>query len=218
MSTHEPCTTRVIRWAGMSRALRAPRVVILAIALGSSAAAAACVGNDPATSTSPPPGSDAATDATATADATGDASACAIAPAPTALPCTKMVACYDSASTLTCTASADVCAGDAGSGGSAHGCFSEKDCATGDVCCLQDGASYATELCPGTLDLSSSPSACGATLATGSGNCSKSNSPGDKGDAVLCATSAGCPAGQICYPVRLNGPVSLQGSVFGLCR
>lgn len=130
-----------------------------------------------------------------------------------------MVACYDSASMLTCTASADVCTGDAGSGGSTHGCFSEKDCATGDVCCLQDGASYATELCPGTLDLSSSsPSACGATLATGSGNCSKSNSPGDKGDAVLCATSAGCPAGQTCYPVRLNGPVSLQGSVFGLCR
>jgi hypothetical protein len=160
--------------------------------------AAACVGNDPATSTTPPAGNPLASDAAvADASASGDASECAIAPAPSAFPCAGKVACHDTASTVTCTASAEACTGDAGSGGSAHGCFSEKDCATGGVRCLQDGASYATDKCPGTLDLSSSPSACGVTLSTGSGNCSKR---------------------QTCYPVRLNGPVSLQGGVFGLCR
>jgi len=153
------------------------------------------------------------------ASAEGGASSCGMAPAPPAFPCSgnTKVACYDAASTVTCVSSASDCAPDAGPSGAAQGCFSEKDCASGDVCCLQDGANYATDHCPGTLELTSSPSACGATLPTGSGNCAKGSSPGDRGDAVLCSTSAGCPKGQSCYPVRLNAPTSLQGQLFGLC-
>jgi hypothetical protein len=106
---------------------------------------------------------------------------------------------------------------DGGVSGGPHTCFSEKDCAIGDVCCLQDGANLETNVCPGSLDFLSSPSACGATLPTGSGKCAMGNGGSDRGDVVLCSTAAGCPKGQSCYPVRLNRPAALQGQLLGVC-
>ena len=151
----------------------------------------------------------------------GGAGSCSTAITTPKLPCPAAgggsIACYEGDSPVRCVSDATTCANDGGPVISPQGCFSEKDCGSGDLCCLQDGAAYDTKLCPGTLNLTSSSSACGATLSTGSGACSKGNSPGDKGDAILCTTDAGCPKGMTCYPVRLNTPVSLQGQVFGLC-
>ena len=147
----------------------------------------------------------------------GGAGSCGLAITVPMSSCPGKIACYQGTAAATCVTSDTDCVTDAGQNVGAHACLSEKDCGMGDVCCLQDGANLATKLCPGTLDLNSSPSSCGATLPTGSGACANGNSPGDLGDAILCSSNAGCPQGMTCYPVRLSSPMPLQGQIFGVC-
>lgn len=169
---------------------------------------AQCAAGDAGASSSGSVLGDSGTSSNADADAESDSgpTACTFTPSP--FPCggdNPPTSCFGSTQSCTLT-------GCGGADDVRWMCNSVKECNGAGTCCVAKANATLTagnDCSPGTLKITpdtATGSVCGADLAC------------PDGDTQLCQSSAGCPAGQQCKPVKITGAgASFNGQTLGAC-